>query len=677
MTNQLSASLPLFSAIQPSNIAPQIDSVLQQARATVGTMLANNEQPTWQSLLLPMEAINAEIDAVWAPVSHLNGVMHTDELRAAYNACLPKLSAFGTELGQHPALYRAYKHIANSDLYHDLDVGQRKVISNALRDFRLAGVELPQNQRDEFKRLSQRLSELTARFEQNVLDATHAWKKHITDEAMLHGLPESSKALAAQFAQRQGLTGWLLTLDFPLYMPVMSYADDRNLREQIYTAFVTKASENGPHAGQFDNTMVMADIIKIRHKLANIVGFANHANYSLATKMAESPQAVLDFLTDLATRAKPIADQEYAELQAYAKENGGMDSLAAWDVPYFAEKLRQQRYAVSPEELRPYFPEDKVMSGLFTIVNRLYGLVITERHDVDVWHQDVRFFDIFDEGGELRGQFYLDLYARAGKRGGAWMDGCVGRRRLTNDIVTPVAFLTCNFAEPVGDKPALFTHDEVTTLFHEFGHTLHHILTKIDHAAVAGINGVPWDAVELPSQFMENWAWQREALDMISGHYQTGEALPPALFAKMTAARNFQSAMMLMRQLEFSLFDFRLHLEYTPDHPDQFANILADVRQQVAVVPVPDFNRFAHSFAHIFAGGYAAGYYSYKWAEVLSADAFAKFEETGIFNRDTGNQFLHNILEQGGARDPMDLFIAFRGRKPRIDALLCHSGIAV
>tara|TARA_R110002050_G_scaffold9504_1_gene33035 strand:+ start:178077 stop:180119 length:2043 start_codon:yes stop_codon:yes gene_type:complete len=679
MTNPLLENnvLPAFSAIKPEHVEPALNQVLEQAKHTVEDLLKHQDQPTWQSLVLPMEALDATIDKVWSPVSHINSVMNSDELRVAYNACLPKLSQFGTELGQNEELYKAYNTLANSPVYKQLDIAQKKVIDNALRDFRLSGVELSQADRDKFKQISQQLTELTAKFEENLMDATHAWKKHITDEALLSGLPDSTKAMAAQFAQRDGLEGWLFTLDFPSYMPVMSYADDRAFREEMYTAFATKASDQGPHAGQWDNTEIMADILKLRHELARLIGFENHAERSLATKMAQSPQQVLDFLSDLAARSKPIAEQEFSELKAYAHEqNPDINQLEAWDVTYYAEKLRQQRYSISQEELKPYFPENKVVSGLFSVVNRLYGLDIKERHDIDVWHKDVRFFDIFDCEGELRGQFYLDLYARNHKRGGAWMDECHVRRQTEIGIQTPVAFLTCNFSEPVGDKPALFSHDEVTTLFHEFGHGLHHMLTKIHHAGVSGINGVAWDAVELPSQFMENWAWEREALDLISGHFETDEVLPQDLFDKMIAARNFQSAMIMVRQLEFSLFDFRLHLEFNPDQAHQVDKILNEVREQVAVVKPPKFNRFAHSFSHIFAGGYAAGYYSYKWAEVLSADAFSKFEENGIFDRATGLEFLQSILEQGGSREPMELFIQFRGREPEIDALLRHSGIA-
>lgn len=669
-------TLPPFSRIKPEHVEPAVTQAIDTAREAVNQLLANIAEPTWESLVEPMEEIEASIDHVWSPVSHMNSVVNSDELRQAYNACLPKLSEFGTELGQNEDLYRAYKALADSDEYQSLDTAQKKVIDNAVRDFRLSGVELEAADREQYKKITQKLTELSAKFEENLLDATHAWKKHITDETMLSGLPPSTIAMAEQFAKRDGLDGWVFTLDFPSYMPVMSYADNRELREEMYTAFATKASDQGPNAGKWDNTEVMADILKLRHELAQLLGFDNHAERSLATKMAQSPQQVLDFLNDLASRSKPIAEKEFEELKAFAKETADMDELQAWDVTYYAEQLRQQRYAISQEELKPYFPEDKVVQGLFAVVRKLYGLEISERNDVDTWHKDVRFFEIREANGDLRGQFYLDLYARQHKRGGAWMDECLVRRKTSAGIQTPVAFLTCNFSEPVGDKPALFTHDEVTTLFHEFGHGLHHMLTKIDYSGVSGINGVAWDAVELPSQFMENWCWEREALDLIAGHYETGESLPEDLYNKMIAARNFQSAMMMLRQLEFSLFDFRLHLEYNPNETNQVDKILAEVRDQVTVVKPPKFNRFAHSFAHIFAGGYAAGYYSYKWAEVLSADAFSKFEEKGIFDRQTGLEFLSSILEQGGSKEPMELFIEFRGREPEIDALLRHSGIA-
>ena len=669
-------ALPAFSEILPEHIEPALDEVLKQAKLAVDNLLSKLKTPTWETLVVPMEELDARIHQVWSPVSHLNSVMNSEELRAAYNACLPKLSEFGTDLGQNEDLYEAYKAIAISDQYQLLDVAQKKVIDNSLRDFRLSGVELSQTKRDQFKTISQSLSELTAKFEENVMDSTQSWQKNITDESLLSGLPDSAKAMAAQVAQRANKKGWLFTLDFPSYLPLITYADNRALRKEVYTAFATRASDQGINGDQWDNTSVIAEILSLRHQLANLIGFDNHAERSIETKMAQSSQQVLDFLGDLATRSKPIAEKEFVELQSFAKENTELRGVEAWDMTYFSEKLRQQRYAISQEEIKSYFPEDKVVSGLFAVVNRLYGLNIVERHDIDIWHPSVRFFDIFDESGASRGQFYLDLYARSHKRGGAWMDECLSHRLTPNGFQIPVAYLTCNFSEPIGDKPALFSHDEVTTLFHEFGHGLHHMLTKIHYAGVSGINGVPWDAVELPSQFMENWCWEREALDLISGHFETGETLPSALFDKMIAARNFQSAMVMIRQLEFSLFDFRLHLEFDPEQEGQAEKVLAEVREEISVFIPPAFSRFGHSFSHIFAGGYAAGYYSYKWAEVLSADAFSKFEEKGIFDRKTGVEFLQAILEQGGSREPMDLFVEFRGRKPEIDALLRHSGIA-
>jgi len=669
-------ALPAFSEILPEHIEPALDEVLKQAKLAVDNLLSKLKTPTWETLVVPMEELDARIHQVWSPVSHLNSVMNSEELRAAYNACLPKLSEFGTDLGQNEDLYEAYKAIAISDQYQLLDVAQKKVIDNSLRDFRLSGVELSQTKRDQFKTISQSLSELTAKFEENVMDSTQSWQKNITDESLLSGLPDSAKAMAAQVAQRANKKGWLFTLDFPSYLPLITYADNRALRKEAYTAFATRASDQGINGVQWDNTSVIAEILSLRHQLANLIGFDNHAERSIETKMAQSSQQVLDFLGDLATRSKPIAEKEFVELQSFAKENTELRGVEAWDMTYFSEKLRQQRYAISQEEIKSYFPEDKVVSGLFAVVNRLYGLNIVERHDIDIWHPSVRFFDIFDESGASRGQFYLDLYARSHKRGGAWMDECLSHRLTPNGFQIPVAYLTCNFSEPIGDKPALFSHNEVTTLFHEFGHGLHHMLTKIHYAGVSGINGVPWDAVELPSQFMENWCWEREALDLISGHFETGETLPSALFDKMIAARNFQSAMVMIRQLEFSLFDFRLHLEFDPEQEGQAEKVLAEVREEISVFIPPAFSRFGHSFSHIFAGGYAAGYYSYKWAEVLSADAFSKFEEKGIFDRKTGVEFLQAILEQGGSREPMDLFVEFRGRKPEIDALLRHSGIA-
>lgn len=669
--------LPPFAHIRPEHVEPAIDALLAENRATVQRLLAENATYTWDNLVWPLEAMEDRLSRVWAPVSHMNSVVNSAPLRKAYNACLPRLSEYSTELGQNAELYAAYKSLHDTGEYARLDAARRKVIDDALRDFHLSGVDLPAEKKDRFREIRQRLSQLTTRFEENVLDATQAFSRHVTDEARLSGLPESARAMARQAAEQKGLEGWLFTLDFPSYYAVVSYADDRELRREMHEAYVTRASDQGPHAGKWDNSAVMEEILALRHELANLLGYRSYAERSLATKMADSPERVLGFLHDLAARSRPQAQKELAELTAFARERFGIEHLEPWDIAYYSEKLREHTYAISQEELKPYFPETKVIPGMFRVVERLYGVRIEEVEGVEVWHPDVRFYAIHDERGELRGHFYLDLYTRENKRGGAWMDDCRGRfRHPDGTLQTPVAFLTCNLTPPVGDQPALFTHDEVITLFHEFGHGLHHMLTRVDWIDVSGINGVPWDAVELPSQFMENWCWEREALDLIAGHYQTGEPLPEDLFRRMRAARNFQAGMMMVRQLEFSLFDFRLHHEYDPARGARIQEILDEVRAEVAVVKPAPFNRFQHSFSHIFAGGYAAGYYSYKWAEVLSADAFSLFEEKGIFDPETGRRFLHHILEQGGSRDPMELFVAFRGREPRIDALLRHSGIA-
>ncbi len=677
MTNPLldMDGLPPFSKIKPEHVEPALDALLAESRQAVEDLLAATTEYSWDNLVQPLEEMEERLGRVWSPVSHINSVVNSDELREAYNACLPKLSDYGTEMGQHEGLYQAFKQIADSADYEALDTAQKKIIDNAMRDFRLSGIDLPKEKQDRYKEIMQEQSGLTSKFGENVLDATNAWKVQIDDESRLSGLPESALGMAKQIAEREELDGWVFNLEYPSYLPVMTYADDRELRREVYTAFVTRASDEGPHDKKFDNTPVMEQILALRHEAAQLLGFANYAEKSLATKMAQSTDQVLEFLNDLAERSLPLAKIELDELRAFAKQEHGVDELEAWDVGYYSEKLQQHKYAISQEELKPYFPEDKILSGMFAVVERLYGFKVSERKDVDVWHQDVRFFDIKDDDG-VRGSFYLDLYARPQKRGGAWMDDCITRMHTVEGVQTPVAYLTCNFSAPIGDDPALFTHDEVLTMFHEFGHGLHHMLTQVDYPSVSGIGGVPWDAVELPSQFMENWCWQKEALADIAGHYLTGEPLPDELFDKMIAAKNFQSAMQMARQLEFSIFDFRMHQEYDPAKGGRVYEILDSVRQQVAVMDPPSFNRFPHSFGHIFAGGYAAGYYSYKWAEVLSADAFAAFEESGIFDRQAGLKFLATVLEQGGSREPMELFIEFRGREPSIDALLRHSGLA-
>jgi oligopeptidase A len=678
MSNPLThlGGLPPFSAIRPEHVRPAIDQLLAEGRQLVEDLLENNSVYTWDNLVEPLEAMDDRISRAWSPVSHMNSVVNSDELRTVYNSCLPVLSEYSTELGQHGGLYQAYRQIADGAEYQRLDTAQKKIIDNALRDFRLSGIELEQAARDRYKAIMQELSRLTSNYSDNVLDATNAWQRQVTDTAQLAGLPESARALARQTAEQRGLDGWVFTLEFPSYYPVMTYADDRQLREQLYTAYVTRASDQGPHAGQWDNADLMDRILALRHEAARLLGFDNYAERSLATKMAESPDQVMGFLTDLAERSRPAAERELEELTTFTDEHYGHPDLQAWDIPYFSEKLRQQKYAISQEELKPWFPEPRVVSGLFAIVERLYGLQIEAVDGVDTWHKDVHFYRIRDAAGELRGEFYLDLYARQHKRGGAWMDECICRRCTADGVQVPVAYLTCNFSPPIGDDPALFTHDEVITLFHEFGHGLQHMLTRIDYAGVSGISGVAWDAVELPSQFMENWCWERDALDLIAGHYQSGEQLPDELYRRMHLAKNFQSAMQMLRQLEFAIFDFRLHRDYNPAGGTGIHATLSAVRKQVAVIQPPAFNRFENGFTHIFGGGYAAGYYSYKWAEVLSADAFAAFEEIGIFNRDTGYRFLTSILEQGGSREPMELFVEFRGREPTIDALLRHSGLA-
>jgi oligopeptidase A len=668
--------LPAFSAIRPEHVIPAIDHLLDDNRRLVTELLERNTEYTWDNLVEPLEAADDRLSRAWSPVSHMNSVVNSEALRAAYNACLPKLSEYGTEMGQHEGLHRAWRQIADGPEYARLDTAQQKVIDNALRDFRLSGIELGPEARERYKAIMQELSKLTATYSDNVLDATNAWHKQVSDEQLLAGLPETARSLARQTAEQRGLEGWVFTLEFPSYMPVMTYADDRALREELYTAFVTRASDQGPHAGQWDNAGLIERILELRHEAATLLGFDTYAERSLVTKMAESTGQVMEFLNDLATRSRAAAEQELAELREYALQHHGAESLEAWDIAWYSEKLRQQKYAISQEELKPYFPEPRVVSGLFSIVERLYGITIDAMSGVDTWHEDVRFYRIHDAAGQLRGEFYLDLYARRHKRGGAWMDECISRRRTQQGLQTPVAYLTCNFSPPIGDDPALFTHDEVITLFHEFGHGLHHMLTRIDYAGVSGINGVAWDAVELPSQFMENWCWEREALNLFTSHYRTGETIPDDLYERMRKAKNFQSAMQMARQLEFAIFDFRLHHEYKPGKGISAHGLLNEVRAQVAVIQPPAFNRFENGFTHIFAGGYAAGYYSYKWAEVLSADAFSAFEETGIFNRDTGEKFLSNILEQGGSREPMELFVEFRGREPTIDALLRHSGLA-
>jgi oligopeptidase A len=677
MNNPLleSHALPPFSRIKAEHVRPAVERILADNRAAIAALLEPGKAYAWANLVEPLEEIDDRLNKAWSPVGHMNSVVNSDELREAYNGCLPLLSEYATEVGQNEDLYRAYKSLADGPEFASLDTAQRKIIDNALRDFRLSGVDLPPEQKARFKEIAQELSRLGSQFQDNLLDATHGWSKHIEDENLLAGVPESARAMARQTAASQGKEGWVFTLEFPSYIAIMTYADSRELRQEFYTAYATRASDQGPNAGKWDNGEIMEKLLALRHEEAQLLGFANFAELSLATKMAPSTDEVVGFLKNLAERSKPHALQDLAELRAFAAEHLGLAQAESWDLGYASEKLRQHKYELSEEEVRQYFPAPKAVAGLFAVVEKLFGLNIAEKAGVEVWHPDVSYYEIHDRAGNLRGAFFLDLYARPKKRGGAWMDVCVDRRRIGQQVQTPVAYLTCNFTPPTENEPALLRHDEVLTLFHEFGHGLQHMLTRVDHAGVAGIHGVEWDAVELPSQFMENFCWEKDALALISGHYQTGEPLPQALLDKMIAARNFQSGMQMVRQLEFSLFDFRLHREFDPALGGRVYPILDEVRQQVAVVIPPAFNRFPHSFAHIFAGGYAAGYYSYKWAEVLSSDAYSLFEEQGIFNPDTGRAFMENILETGGSQKAMELFVAFRGREPEIDALLRHNGI--
>ncbi len=612
--------LPRFSEIRAEHVEPALSQLIERNKTAIDALLVSCEgRYSWAYTLQPMEDMEDDLDRCWSPVSHLNGVMNSDALREAYNAAIPLLSAYSTWKGQHQGLHQAYQAIRDSEAFAALDGAQRKAVDNALRDFRLAGVALPEADKARYGKIQQRLSELSTSFNENILDATRAWTREASIEE-LQGLPESALAGARQAAAEAGQDGYLLTLDFPSVQPVLTYCDNAALREEVYTANATRASETGPHGGQWDNTALITEILDLRLELAQLLGYADYAELSLATKMADDPAQVIDFLDTLVARSREQAIAEYKALTDFARQEHGVATINAWDVAYYSEKLKQARYQISQEEIRPYLPVDKVLNGLFAIVERLYGVSVVELNDFDRYHKDLRLFEIRDQGSAIA-QFYLDLYARKDKRGGAWMADCRTRRQRDGAIQLPVAFLVCNFTPPVGDKPALLSEQELTTLFHEFGHGLHHMLTRQQVAAVSGIAGVAWDAVELPSQFLENWCYEPEALALFSGHYESGEPLPRALLDKMLAARNFQSAMMMLRQLEFALFDLRLHLSWSHDNPPSVQGLLDEVRAQVAVIIPPAFNRFQNSFSHIFAGGYAAVYYSYKWAEVLSADA--------------------------------------------------------
>jgi len=678
MTNPLltMTDLPPFSQIKPEHIKPAVEQAIADCRANVEAVIANEAAPSWETICAPLAETDDRLSRIWSPVGHLNAVKNSNELREAYESCLPILSDYGTWVGQHKGLYEAYKAIKAADSFGQLTQAQQKSITDALKEFELSGIGLPAADQHRYGEISKRLSELASTFSNNVLDATMGWSKLVGDEADLGGLPESALQAAQAAAEAKAQKGYLFTLEIPSYLPVMTYCENRELRQEMYEAFVTRASDRGPNAGKWDNTDIISEKLKLSHELARLLGFGSYSEKSLATKMAETPDQVLGFLNDLASRAKPQGEREVAELRDYAASEFGAADLEPWDFAFYSEKLKQHRYSISDEQLRPYFPEHKVVAGLFEVLKRVFGMDVKSRDGVDVWDGSVSFYDIFDASGELRGSFYLDLYAREHKRGGAWMDECMVRRTCTDgSLQKPVAYLTCNFNKPIGDKPALFTHDEVVTLFHETGHGIHHMLTQVDAPAVSGINGVPWDAVELPSQFLENWCWEEEALAFISGHHESGEALPKEMLDKMLDAKNFHSAMGILRQLEFGLFDFTLYSNYDPEIGAQVLDTLFDIKSRVSVVPSPEWGRFPNSFSHIFAGGYSAGYYSYLWAEVLSTDAYSRFEEEGIFNTRTGADFLDCILERGGSEEPMALFKRFRGREPKIDALLRHSGI--
>lgn len=665
---------PLFNNIDVSNYQNQFIQLLQSNRANIATLL-EKEIFNWNNLIHPIDELSNMLHIKWALLSHLHNVVDTDDIRNIYNECLPLLTDYHSDLGQNKKLYEAYRAIAEDEFFRDLSPAQQKSITNNLRDFHLSGVDLPEDKKILFRELEKKLAELTTRFDENVLDATHAWQKQITDITLLTGLPEHVVTYAKAQAEHHKKEGWILTLEMPCYLAVISYAENRALRQEMYTAFVTRASDFGDK--KYDNTNIMNEILAARHQLANLLDFNNYAELSLATKMLTQPTQVIKFLNDLAALAMPLARKEFNTLQEFANHIDGIHPLQPWDVAYYSEKLQKKLFNFNSEELRPYFPEQQVLRGLFDLVEKLYNIHIEPVPDAVTWHSDVKCFVIYNESHQTIGYFYIDLYARPQKHGGAWMDDLCSRyKTLNGNIQLPVTFLTCNFTPPGKDQPSLLTHDDVLTLFHEFGHGLHHMLTKMDVLDISGISGVEWDAVELPSQFMENFCWEKSVLDKIARHYQTGETLPQQLFNQLRASKNFQAAMQLVRQLEFALFDFRMHLEYTPTANSAFIQTTLDqVRQQVSVVPITAFNRFQHGFSHIFAGGYAAGYYSYKWAEVLSSDVYELFAENGVISKDIGQRFLDNILSRGGSDNAMNLFKAFRGREPNVEALLKNSGL--
>jgi len=665
------SGLPRFTEIRPEHVEPAVDMLIAEGRATIERLAAPDREPRWETFVTPLEDANERLARAWAQVSHLNAVMNTPALREAYNAALPRITQFFTEQGQDQRLHAGFRRLREGPEYESLTPARRRFVENELRDFRLGGAELPPAEKGRLREVKEELAKLSSRFQDNLLDATNAFGLYVTDPAELSGIPPDVVEAAREAARKDGREGAKLTLHMPCYLPVMQYADHHGLRERMYRAYVTRASEFGP--AQWDNAPNIERILRLRAEAARLLGYSSYAEVSLATKMAGSAEEVLAFLDGLAARARPFAERDMEELRGFARGDLNLADVRACDIPYVSEKLRQARYAFSDQEVKRYFPENEVLAGMFRLVEALYGLRIRAAAAA-TWHPAVRFFEIVDAGGTVVGRFYLDLYAREGKRGGAWMDDAVNRRRIGDRVQTPVAFLTCNFSAPVGGNPALFTHDEVTVLFHEFGHGLHQLLTQVDDIGVAGLNGVEWDAVELPSQFMENFCWEWDVVEPMTRHAQTGERIPRSLFERMLAAKNFQSGMQFVRQLEFALFDMRLHHGFDPASQSVTA-VLEDVRRKVAVYPVPAYNRFATQFSHVFAGGYAAGYYSYKWAEVLSSDAYAAFEEAGVLNPEVGARFRREVLGAGGSRPALESFVAFRGRRPQIDALLRHNGM--
>ncbi len=690
------SALPRFPEIQPEHVSPAVDELLQHNREVVEHLLADTFAPTWENFVHPLDDANEKMSRAWGQVSHLNAVMNSTELRDVYNENLPKITAYYAELGQNLALFAKYKAIYSSKEYEGLSPARKKILEHALRDFRLSGAELPEDKKARFLKIQEEMSALCSRFSDNLLDAVNDYHLLITDKTELIGIPEDDLQAAAETADKMinelddrpqterevadaaAKNGWMFTLKAPSYMPVLQYAENRELREILYVAYSQRASEFGK--AEFDNTPLITQILKLRTEEAMLLGYQNYAELSLTSKMANTADQILKFLRELAQHARPLAEKDLAELRTFAQAELEMDNLQSWDISYVSEKLRQQRYAFSEQDVKQYFPEDAVIAGMFNVVQKIYGLSVRASH-APVWHEAVRFFDVVDADEKLIGQFYMDLYARNSKRGGAWMDDAITRRRITPSmhvtaaIQTPVAYLNCNFAPPVAGKPALFTHDDVITLFHEFGHGLHHLLTEVEDMGVSGISGVEWDAVELPSQFMENFCWEWEVLSNMTRHVDSGEKLPRELFDKMLAAKNFQIGMQTLRQIEFSIFDMRLHSDFDAYGNNSVLSLIAEVRKEVAVLIPPAYNRFANSFSHIFDGGYAAGYYSYKWAEVLSADAYSLFEEHGVLNAEIGARFRKEVLAVGGSRDAMKSFIAFRGREPSIDALLRHNGL--